>query len=407
MHFALFIAKRYLFSKKSHNAINIISAISACGVALATLALVCTLSVFNGFHDLVAQLFTSFDPELKVTLVEGKTFSSADSVVKALRNSDYVEVVTPVLEDNALVVKDGKQTVVTIKGVDDNFQQQTNIDEILYPETNSEIVLHADVLEYGLLGIQLAAQLGLNADFHDPLPIYAPKKGERVNMANPMASFNRDELQSPGVVFMVRQNKYDANYILTSLGFAQRLFDQRGRVTQLEVKLRKGVSAKRGKQEVVSIVGERFRVQDRFEQQEDIFRIMRIEKLIAYLFLSFILLVACFNIIGSLSMLMIDKSKDIDTLRSLGADDKLVRSIFVWEGRMICLLGAVLGIALGVFVCWLQQTFGLLTMGDNEGAFIIEAYPVSVRLTDIILVFFTVIFVSWTVVAYPVRKLKR
>lgn len=406
MNLPFFIARRYLFSRKSHHAINIISGISVCGVAVATLALVCTLSVFNGFQDLVADLFTAFDPQLKVTLREGRTLAMDDEAVNLLKKDKRVAVLTPVLEDQALVVQNGTQMVVTIKGVADNFAQQTHIEELLYPE-NSTLSLSADVLEYGTMGIRLAANLGLTADFPDPLQVYAPRKGERVNMGNPLSSFNHDELQSPGCVFMVKQAKYDASYIITSLGFAQRLFDQEDNISQLEIRLKKGTNIDRAKSDFQKMLGDRFQVHDRYEQQDDVFRIMRIEKFIAYLFLTFILLVACFNIIGSLSMLMIDKKGDVATLRNLGATDQQICNIFMFEGRMISFFGALIGIILGLVLCWLQEQYGLISMGKSEGAFIVESYPVSVHLWDILLIFVTVLVVGWMVVWYPVRRLTR
>ena len=403
MNYELFIARRYLFAKKSHHAINIISGISVLGVAVATMAMVVTLSVFNGFQDLVADLFTAFDAELRVTPADGQTVSIKDAALLELKKSDAVEVYTPVLEGQALVVQNGRQQVVTIKGVADNFTKQTRIEEILYGD--GSFCLHADILEYGVLGIQLAQQLGLSAFFEDPLQIYAPKPGERVNIGNPLSSFNHDELQSPGVVFMVRQAKYDANYILTSLGFAQRLFDRQGRVSSVELKLKDGLKADKVKAQLKAQLGDRFKVEDRYEQQNDVFRVMRIEKLISYFFLSFILLVACFNIIGSLSMLMIDKRQDIQTLRSLGANDSQICTIFRLEGHIISLAGALLGLVLGTVLCWIQQEYGIVTMGDSEGSFIIETYPVSVYLTDILLVLVTVLAVGWLAIWYPVKYL--
>ena len=407
MNYELFIARRYLFAKKSHHAINIISGISVLGVAVATMAMVVTLSVFNGFQDLVADLFTAFDPELLVTPKDGQTISAKDPALLELKKSDVVEVYTPVLEGQALVVEGGKQQVVTIKGVADNITKQGHIEDILYGD--GHFCLHADILEYGVLGIQLAQQLGLPAFFENPLQVYAPKPGERVNIGNPLSSFNHDELQSPGVVFMVRQAKYDANYILTSHGFAQRIFDREGKVSSVELKLKNGSDAnvKKAKQQLQALLGERFKVQDRYEQQNDVFRVMRIEKLISYLFLSFILLVACFNIIGSLSMLMIDKKQDIQTLRSLGATDSQICTVFRLEGHIISLAGALLGLVLGGILCWVQQKYGLVTMGESEGSFIIETYPVSVYWTDIILILVTVLAVGWLAIWYPVRYLSR
>ncbi len=403
MNYELFIARRYLFAKKSHHAINIISGISVLGVAVATMAMVVTLSVFNGFQDLVADLFTAFDPELLVTPKDGQSVSANDAALQALKKSDAVAVYTPVLEGQALVVREGRQQVVTLKGVADNVTGQGHIEDILYGD--GHFCLHADVLEYGILGIQLAQQLGLPANFEEPLQVYAPKPGERVNIGNPLSSFNHDELQSPGVVFMVRQAKYDANYILTSLPFAQKIFDREGRVSAIELRLKDGLKADRVKEQLRAHLGDRFKVEDRYEQQNDVFRVMRIEKLISYLFLSFILLVACFNIIGSLSMLMIDKRQDIQTLRSLGANDSQICTIFRLEGHIISLAGALLGLVLGGVLCWIQQRYGLVSMGDSEGSFIIETYPVSVYWTDILLVLVTVLVVGWLAIWYPVKYL--
>lgn len=405
MNFEFFIARRYLFAKKSHHAINIISGISVLGVAVATMAMVVTLSVFNGFQDLVADLFTAFDPELKVTPVDGQTVSAKDTALLRLSKNDMVEVYTPVLEGQALVLQEGRQQVVTIKGVADNITKQTHIEDILYGD--GSFCLHADVLEYGVLGIQLAQQLGLPAFFENPLQVYAPKRGERVNIGNPLSSFNHDELQSPGVVFMVRQAKYDAHYILTSLQFAQRIFDRQGRVSSVELKLKDGINTEKAKEALQAGLGKRFKVEDRYEQQNEVFRIMRIEKFISYIFLSFILLVACFNIIGSLSMLMIDKRQDIQTLRSLGATDSQICTIFRLEGHIISLAGALLGLVLGAVLCLVQQEYGIVTMGDSDGNFIIEAYPVSVYLTDILLVLATVLAVGWLAIWYPVKYLAR
>lgn len=405
MSYELFIARRYLFAKKSHHAINIISGISVIGVAVATMAMVVTLSVFNGFQDLVADLFTAFDPELRVMPSNGQTVSLRDSALLWLKQNEEIEVFTPVLEGQALVVQDGRQHVVTIKGVADNVIRQTNIEDVLYGD--GSFCLHADVLEYGVLGIQLAQELGLSTSFENPLQVYAPKQGERVNIGNPISSFNHDELQSPGVVFMVRQAKYDRSYILTSLQFAQRLFDRQGRVSSVDLKLKHGSDINKVKQQLQAQLGKRFKVEDRYEQQNDVFRVMRIEKFISYLFLSFILLVACFNIIGSLSMLMIDKQQDIRTLQNIGATDAQICTIFRLEGHIISLTGALLGLALGVLLCWIQQEYGLISMGDSEGSFIIEAYPVSVYLTDILLVLATVLAVGWLAIWYPVRYLSK
>ena len=403
--FSFFIARRYLFSRKSHHTINIISGISICGVALATMALVVTLSVFNGFRDYVASFFTAFDPQLKVSLAKGKTIAADDPSLVALRAHEAVDVYTEVLEDQALIVGNDRQWVVTIKGVDDNFNQLADLESILYGD--GEFVLHADVLEYGIMGIRLAQQLGLGARYDGALPIYAPRKGERVNLSNPMQSFTSDELYSPGVVFAVNQSRYDAHYILTSITFAQRLFGQQGQISAVELRLKPDVNINAVQKDIHHLLGDRFIVQNRYEQQEDTFRIMQVEKFIAYLFLTFILLVASFNIIGSLSMLMIDKRADVQTLQALGADDRQTSQIFLLEGWLISGFGAALGIILGLLLCWLQMRFGLVKLGQSEGSFIVDAYPVSVHAMDILVIFLTVLAVGLLAVWLPVRRMTR
>lgn len=403
--FSFFIARRYLFSRKSHHTINIISGISAGGVAVATMAMVVTLSVFNGFREYVASYFTSFDPELKVVLREGMSVAADDPSLVALRQYDGVDVYTEVYEDQALIVGNDRQWVVTIKGVDDNFDRQANLSDILYGD--GEFVLHADVLDYGVMGIRLAQQLGLGARYDGALPIYAPRRGEQVNMANPMQSFSSDELYSPGVVFAVNQSRYDAHYILTSLSFARRLFDAQGLVSSVELRLKSGVKQGNAQKEIQALLGPRFEVLNRYEQQHDTFRIMQVEKFIAYLFLSFILLVASFNIIGSLSMLMIDKQADVQTLRSLGANDEQVSRIFLLEGWLISGIGAAIGIALGLLLCYLQMQFGFVKLGRSEGSYIVDAYPVSVHATDLFVIFATVLAVGLVAVWFPVRRMTR
>lgn len=404
MNFPFYIARRYLFSKKSHNAINVISAISVCGVALATLALVCTLSVFNGFQDLVASFFTAFDPELKITAVQGKVFDGQDPAVRQLRGWPEVAVYSESVEDNAMVQYQDRQAMVVIKGVEDNFDRLTPIDSILFGR--GEPLLHDEVAHYAIPGIQLLSILGTSIRFLDPLEVYAPKRGAKVNLANPAASFTTGSLFSSGLVFAVNQEKYDASYILTSIGFARRLFQYTTEVSSIGLKLKPGTDIDALQQRIQKAVGDKYKVENRYEQQADTYRIMEIEKLISYLFLTFILMIACFNVIGSLSMLIIDKRDDVETLRHLGASDRQITRIFLFEGRMISFFGAFAGIVLGLLLCWLQQTYGFLSLGDS-GAFVVDAYPVSVHATDVVLVFVTVLAVGFLSVWYPVQHLSK
>ena len=405
MNFPFFIARRYLFSKKSTHVINVISSISVIGVAVATMALVIVLSVFNGFHDLVASLFTSFDPQLKVVPVEGKTAPSDDPILTQIRLLPEVDVATETVEDQALAIYQGKQAMVKIKGVEDNFSELSHITDILYGDGTYS--LHAANLEYGILGIRLAQTMGIGAQWDGYLKIYAPKKEGQLDLSNPGEGFVADSLNSPGVLFSVRQSKYDKNYIVTSIAFARNLFGQQGMLSDLEIRLKEGSNLNAVKAEMQKIAGTKYKVLDRFEQQEDTFKIMSIEKLMAYIFLTFILVVACFNIIGSLSMLIIDKKNDVVTLRNLGANDKQITRGFLFEGRMIAVIGAVIGIGLGLLLCLLQQQYGFVRLGESEGSFIVDAYPVSVHYTDVAIIFVTVIAVGWLAVWYPVRALSK
>lgn len=405
MNFPFFIARRYVFSKKSTNAINVISAISVVGVAVGTMALVIVLSVFNGFHDLVASFFTNFDPQIELVPTQGKTAPADDPLLDHIRKMPEVGVHTDVLEDQGLAVYGDRQQMVTVMGVDDNFTQLTNISDILYGD--GEFSLQAANLFYAIPGIRLAQDMGLGARFEGYLKLYAPvRRGQITELADPSEGFVVDSLISPGVVFAVNQAKYDRDRVICSIGFARRLFDQDGMLSSLQIRLKPGSDLAAVKKQMREIVGSKYRVLDRFEQQSDTFNIMQIEKVLAYVFLTFILMVACFNIISSLSMLIIDKKADAATLRSLGATDKQIRSIFLFEGRIISAIGAVVGILLGLLLCWLQQEFGLVHMGDSAGSFVVNAYPVSVHYDDVAIVFVTVLLIGWAAAWIPTRKLK-
>jgi len=405
MNTALYIARRYLFSKKSTNVINVISAISVTGVMVATMAMVVVMSVFNGFSDLVATFFTAFDPQIEVVPTQGKACAADDPVIEKIKHMDIVEVSSECIEDQALAIYSDQQAMVHIKGVDENFEKLTHIRDICYGDGVFD--LQAADLEYGTPGIRLAQQLGMPARYPGYLYVYAPNREGQLDMMNPMDGFVTDSLISPGVVFAVQQGKYDKDYILTSIDFARRLFQREGEISKLELKMKPGIDIATAKQAIKQVAGERFRVLDRYEQQAETFNIMKIEKLIAYIFLTFILVVACFNIIGSLSMLIIDKQKDVQTLRALGARNSLIKRIFILEGWMISIVGAAVGVGLGLLLCLLQQQYGLVSLGQSSGAFVVDAYPVSVHHTDVILIFLTVVAVGFLAVLYPVRYAMR
>lgn len=405
-NFSFYVARRYMFSKKSVGAINVISFISVAGVAVGTMALVIVLSVFNGFHDLVASLFTNFDPQIEVVPLKGKTVNADAPELDRIRHLDFVDVATDVVEDQAIAVYGDRQRMVTVMGVDENFDQLTNISDILYGD--GDFTLRVANLYFGVPGIRLAQDLGLGARWADYLKIYAPvRRGQLTDLDTPTDGFVVDSLLSPGVVYAVNQNKYDRDRIITSIYFARQLFDQDGMLSSLQLRLKPGTDLSTAKREIKAAAGEKFRVLDRFEQQADTFRIMQIEKVLAYVFLTFILIVACFNIISSLSMLIIDKKNDINTLHNLGANDRQIQSIFLYEGRIISAVGALIGIGLGLALCGLQQAFGFVKMGESSGTFIVNAYPVSVHYWDVLVVFITVILIGWAASWIPARRLRK
>ncbi|MFW5574337.1 MAG: FtsX-like permease family protein [Prevotella sp.] len=404
MSFPFYIARRYLFSKKSTNAINVISAISVIGVAVATMAMVIVLSVFNGFQDLVASFFTNIDPQLKVVPVMGKTAPADDPILTKIKANANVAVATECVEDQALAIYHGRQSMVTVMGVEDNFRQLTDFDQVL--RGDGDFMLHAANLQYGILGVRLAQNLDMGYDWDGFLSLYAPmREGQYDPMVSP--GFVVDSVMSPGVLFNVMQGRYDKGYIIVSIEMARNLFGQQGRLSSLELRLKPGCNVGSAKKQLAQLAQGRYKVLDRYEQQADTFKIMNIEKLMAYLFLTFILVVACFNIISSLLMLIIDKKNDVVTLRNMGATNHQITQIFLFEGRLISLMGALLGIGIGLLLCGLQQQFGLVSLGGGAGTYIVDAYPVSVHYIDVLFIFLTVIAVGWLSSWYPVRYMSK
>ena len=405
MNLSLYIAKRYLFSKKSHQVINIRSGVAVAGVALATMAMVCTLSVFNGFLGIVEKQFTAFDPQLKITAVQGKYFNASDERIEKVASLPQIGIVTHCIEDKAMVQYEGRQAMITLKGVEENFEQLTDIEKALIG--NGTFLLKDSTASYSVSGAGLVSTLNCGIYHTQPLEIYAPRRGRKVNITNPASNFNKGFLHSSGVIFAVQQPKYDSNYLLTSIDFTRKIFERKTEeVSSIEISLQVNSNEAAVKKEIENILGNDFLVQDRYQQQEDIFKIMKIEKFISYIFLSFILLIACFNIIGSLSMLVIEKKRDVYTLRSMGADNSLITNIFIAEGAMISTFGALAGIATGVILSLLQEHFGILSMGGG-GSFVVDSYPVAIETYDILIVFATVLIVGLTAVWLPTKYLTK
>lgn len=405
MNLSLYIAKRYLFSKKSHQVINIISGVAIAGIALATAAMVCTLSVFNGFQGVVAKQFSAFDADIKITAASGKVITTDAPEILQVGEIPDIESKSFCVEGKAMAGIGGKQAMVTIKGVDENFASLTNIQSILHGP--GEFILSDGTDDYAVLGGGLAEALGCGVFFNTPLEIYVPNRQGNINLTIPARNFKKSELQSSGLVFILNQPEYDGEYIITSDSFARDIFSREANeATSMELKLKGNANASKTKKEVEKILGSDYIVQDRYEQQESVYKVMQVEKMISYIFLTFILMVACFNIIGSLAMLIIEKRDNMKTLRSLGAENKTIANIFVFEGAIISAIGAVIGIVAGVALSLAQQHFGLITMGSTDD-FIVESYPVEIIPGDVAIIFATVIVVGFITVWLPVKALTK
>lgn len=395
------IAWRYLFAKKQFNAIHIITAISSAAVGVVTAAMICVLSVMNGFGVMVEQLFSQFDPDLRITAKAGKSFSISEEKKHALLELPCVDLLSESISETALVYFEDKQMPVQLMGVDTSFSALTGIENII---TDGHYEVYDGAFDRAVLGQGLAWKLGIGARFVHGIQVYAPKREGKVNMLRPDANFNQERCFIAGT-FAVNQQKYDDNLMLVDIGLTRRLLDYDStEVTALQVGVNEAYSIKQTKREIASVLGDGYVLQDRFEQQEDFFRILRVEKLLTALLLIFILLIATFNGIGSLSMLIIDKQQDIRTLSHLGASDGMIRKVFVLEGWMVNTLGAIGGLIVGLGVCLLQEHFGLLKLG-NGSEYVLNAYPVAVQGWDIALVSAVVLVLGAVSSWIPARKI--
>ncbi|MBO5013415.1 MAG: ABC transporter permease [Paludibacteraceae bacterium] len=396
------IAWRYLFAKKQYNAIHIISGISAAAVGVVTATMVCVLSVMNGFGVMVEQLFSQFDPDIRIEAVSGKSFHDQGERFDALRQLSEVAMVSQSIEETALLQFEDKQMPVRLYGVDSVFPTLTHIENII---TEGHYEVYDGAFDRAVLGQGLAWQMGIGARFISPLQLYAPKRNAKVNMLRPDQSFN-DEVCFIAGTFTVQQVKYDNEVMLVDIDLTRRLLDYgNDEVSALLVKVTPHTSVKQAKKAIQSLLGEGFAVLDRYEQQADFFRILRVEKLLTTLLLVFILLIASFNIIGSLSMLIIDKQTDIQTLSHLGANKKMIQRIFLFEGWLISALGAMVGLAIGLIVCLAQEHLGILKLG-NGTEYVVSAYPVAVQTTDVLIVAAVVLTLGFLAAWIPARKVQ-
>jgi len=378
------IALRYLFAKKSHRAINAITLVAACGVAIVTAALVCILSVYNGFESLVGKLTSQLDPQLRIEATLGKSFHENDTLRQLLSALPEVEAVSSTLEETVLIVSSGRQVPARMKGVDEQYRQVCHIDSIIY---RGQYLLRDEVVDYALFGAGLASQASTRAGAIRPLYLYCPKRVGNINLLNPDDAFTEKEIFCSGL-FAVQQADYDDNLCITYLSVARHLLQDSLLCSAYEVKLRNGANEAATQQHLEQQIlqqGLPFRVLNRRQQQADNYRIVQMEKWITFLLILFILLLTSFNIIGALSMLIIDKKPEIATLRSLGATQTMIRWIFTCEGLLISSIGALSGILIGVVLCYLQQEFGIIGLGDGTAMFVVDSYPVELRFGDVVL----------------------
>ncbi|HOP03125.1 MAG TPA: ABC transporter permease [Tenuifilaceae bacterium] len=396
MNFPFYIARRYLFAKKSHNLINIISTISVVGMAVGVTALIVVLSVFNGFDQLIRKMFSNIDSDLRIELVEGKTFPDTLAELNAVRSYPGVAVFSEVLQEHALFKYRNKQHIGVIKGVSRNYPELSGVDSMII---DGQFQLWRGSQPLAIMGQGVAYYLNANLAHFDPIEIYIPKRGRQFSISSANA-FN-SKLIMPSGVFAIEQ-EFDSQFIIVPIEFARIVTNFSTEVTSVEILLKPEVNKSKAQAEIQKILGEKFKVLNRYQQNESLYRTMNTEKLSIGVILSLILFIASFNIIGSLSMLIIDKRKDVETLRSLGANNDLIQKIFLTEGLLISFGGTILGTALGLLICWLQIQFKLVKL-TGAGGFIVDAYPVDIQIPDIAAIMVVVLTIGYLTARFPVR----
>ena len=398
MKTAFYIARRYLISKKSVNVINLISGISIAGVTVGTFALVAVLSVFNGLDSSIKALFSSFDPDIKITAAIGKSFDLHDGDFTKIEKISGISSVIPVVEEDALLRYGDRQYFATIKGVPANYSETSGLDTTCI--TSGRFILEANQTPYAVVGQGVAYYLSVGLSFTDPIHIYTLKKGTsgRPSLSN---AFNHSTIYAAGI--FSNQQEIDSKYVLVPFGYAQELFQMGNQVSAVEIGLKPGASEDQIKTELSGILGDKFTLKTQFEQHELFYKVMQSEKWAIFSILGFILVIASFNILGTLTMIILDKKADISTLQSMGANEKLIRTIFLFEGWMISLVGASFGVILGIAVCWIQIKYGLLKIPGNDGSFIFSSYPVEIRIGDLLAIFLLVTGIGFLAAWYPIR----
>ena len=400
MNFPLFIARRYIVAKKSHNAINVIAAISILGITGGTIAFILVLSVFNGFDVVVRDLFNSFYADLEIVPREGKTFVIDSNKVAQIREIENVYDLGYILEDNALLVYGDKQTIGTVRGVSPNYAKITGMDTMMY---QGKYVLQENNIPFALVGRGIKYYLNIEPEFEENLKLIVPSRYGKISM-DPNRALSSKLIRPSGI--FSSQPEIEAKYILVPLTFAQSLFEDKSEISAYEIKLKPGANQSQIQRKIQRIVGEGFQVKNRIQQNELLYKTMKTEKWAIFFILAFILLVASINVIGSLTMLIIEKKNDIQTLRNLGSNMRSIKKTFLYEGLLISFIGASIGLVLGSLICLVQQKFGIVKL-PGDGSFVINSYPVKLMFSDIILVFTTVSIIGFFASWYPIRFITR
>ncbi len=376
------IAWRYLISKKTHGAVGTISAVSVCAMAVATAAIICVLSVFNGFRQVIASRLDTLSPDIMIVPSSGKVFPDAENVATRVAGIKGIALATPTLSDNALVICNSQEMPVTVKGViPSEYPQVTSVRDLIVKDGGRYMdSLSGGKTPEGIAAIGIAARLGMRPG--DTMLVFAPRRHGRVNLANPALSFLTDSLTAAGI-YRTDQAQYDDDGLIMPLSLARKLLQYETEASAIEVKLLPGTDTESAMEAIRHKLGDKFIVKDRLRQQEMNFRMVSIEKWVSFMLLGFILVIASFNIISSLSMLVLEKEKALSTFSALGMSRRRIGRIFAWESIYVSLTGGLAGILLGLILCLTQQQFGIIKIGSDPDAAIVPAYPVEVRCADL------------------------
>jgi len=400
LNLPFFIARRYVFAKKSHNAINVIAAISIIGISIGTIAFIIVLSVFNGFDSVVRSLFNSFYADLEIVPKTGKTFVIDPDTLQNVKLIEGVADVSEIVEENALIYYDERQTIATVRGVGDNYDEVTGIDTMMW---EGEYKLWDQTTPYAVIGRGIKYMLNIDTEFFETLHMIVPRRTEKISL-DPNRALNSKLIRPAG--FFASQPEIEVKYIIVSIDFARSLFGYTNEVTALEIKLIPGSNSTRVQKKIQQYLGDSLIVKNRIQQNELLYKTMRSEKWAIFFILVFILLVASFNVVGTLTMLIIEKKNDIQILQNMGSDVKTIKKVFLLEGLIISFLGALTGLIIGSVICIIQQQYGIIKLQGAE-SFVIDAYPIKIMIRDILLVLITVsaigLFASW----YPIRFITR